>query len=305
MNNKFTSRRLIMKNIVLSALVATSLFVGGVYADASSTKTVKEINTIAVEKGQKQAVDSQKKLIDEAITSLKFTQKALVNLDAGETEKAKANIEKALGKLEVILSAKEAPRLLPVESAVAVHEYLGTKADVEAALKEVNTLLKHHRVQAARVLLNTLQSEIDITVVSLPLESYPSALKLAAQYLHDNQSAKARSILGIALSTFDTAIEVVPLPLLKATDLIAVASELSKQGEKQKALDYVQSAEDELKVAEILGYVSHSDNSYEMLYDAVKSVKKEIKGKNKAEKLFDALKEKLSDFKKNIFSDTK
>ena len=292
-----------MKKVLLSALVASSLLAGNAVAASSDTKSVKEINTIAVEKGRHDAVSTQKGLIDEAITSLKFTQEALVNLSNKETDKAKENIEKALGKLEVILSAKDAPELLPIESAVAVHEYIGTKEDVERALKRVKTLLKDNKVQRARVLLNTLQSEIDVTVVSLPLGSYPDALKLAAQYLHDNKIAKAQGILEIALSTFDTTVEVMPLPLLKATDLIVVSSELSKTGEKEKALRYLQSAKDELKVAEVLGYISHSDNSYAMLYDAIKAVKKEIEGKNKAEKLFDTLKEKLIDFKNNVFSD--
>ncbi len=294
-----------MKNIVLSAVVASSILVGSVYAESAHTKSVKEINTIAVEKGHDTAVASQKKLIEEAITSLKFTQKALVNLQKKERAKAKENIEKALGKLEVILSAKSAPKLLPIESTVAVNEYIGTKDDIAVAVKKVTSLLEDNKVQAARVLLNTLQSEIDVRVVSLPLASYPNALKLAAQYLQDNQVSKAQGILEIALSTFDTTIEVVPLPLLKATDLIAVSSEFSKNGDKEQALEYLKAAQEELKVAETLGYVSRSDHSYEVLYSAIKSVKKEIQGKNRAEKLFDALKGKLKDFKDKVFSDNK
>ncbi len=292
-----------MKKILLSALVASTLFAGNAVAASADTKSVKEINTIAVEKGRQDAVSTQKELINEAITSLKFTQEALVNLSNKETDKAKKNIEKALGKLEVILSAKDAPALLPIESGVAVHEYIGSKDDIEAALKKVKTLLKENKVQRARLLLNTLQSEIDVTVVSLPLGSYPDALKLAAKYLHDNKIAKAQGILEIALSTFDTTVEVVPLPLLKATDLIAVSSELSKKGDKEKALNYLKSAEDELKVAEVLGYISRSDQSYDMLYDAIKAVKKEIEGKNRAQKLFDTLKAKLKDFKDKVFSE--
>ncbi len=145
-----------MKQLVLSALVASSLIAGSASATASETKSVKEINTIAVEKGQKDAVASQQELVKEAVTSLKFTREALQNLSKNEAEKAKENIEKALGKLEVILSAKEAPRLLPIESAVSVHEYIGSSDDVEGALKEVKSLLNDGKVQAARLLLNTL-----------------------------------------------------------------------------------------------------------------------------------------------------
>ncbi len=291
-----------MNKTVLSAIVASSLLLGSVYGAQSKTKSVQEINTIAVEKGQKDAVASQKKLIQEAIASLDFTQEALENLSKNDVKKAKENIEKALGKLEVILSAEDAPKLLPIESAVAVHEYIGTNDDINKAVDEVKVLLKKGKVQAARLLLNTLQSEIDVTVVSLPLVSYPDALKLAAKYLHDGKTNKAQGILQIALSTFDTTVDVIPLPLLKASDLIIASSDLSAQGEKEKALRYLKSARDELKIAETLGYVSRSDNSYEVLYDTIKAVKKEIEGKNRAEKLFNSLKEKLKDFKEKIFS---
>ncbi len=291
-----------MNKTVLSAIVASSLLLGNVYGAQSKTKSVQEINTIAVEKGQKDAVASQKKLIQEAIASLDFTQEALENLSKNDVKKAKENIEKALGKLEVILSAEDAPKLLPIESAVAVHEYIGTNDDINKAVDEVKVLLKKGKVQAARLLLNTLQSEIDVTVVSLPLVSYPDALKLAAKYLHDGKTNKAQGILQIALSTFDTTVDVIPLPLLKASDLIIASSDLSAQGEKEKALRYLKSARDELKIAETLGYVSRSDNSYEVLYDTIKAVKKEIEGKNRAEKLFDSLKAKLKDFKEKIFS---
>ncbi len=291
-----------MNKTVLSAIVASSLLLGNVYGAQSKTKSVQEINTIAVEKGQQDAVASQKKLIQEAIASLDFTQEALENLSKNDVKKAKENIEKALGKLEVILSAEDAPKLLPIESAVAVHEYIGTNDDINKAVDEVKVLLKKGKVQAARLLLNTLQSEIDVTVVSLPLVSYPDALKLAAKYLHDGKTNKAQGILQIALSTFDTTVDVIPLPLLKASDLIIASSDLSAQGEKEKALRYLKSARDELKIAETLGYVSRSDNSYEVLYDTIKAVKKEIEGKNRAEKLFDSLKAKLKDFKEKIFS---
>ena len=144
-------------------------------------------------------------------------------------------------------------------------------------------------------------SEIDITVVSLPLASYPDALKLAAQYVHDNKLDKAKEVLYIALSTFTEVTEVVPIPLLESTDLIAAASRIAKE-DKERALKYLDAASDALDVAEKLGYVSESTTTYKMLHEKIKEVQKEIRGKNKAEKLFDTLAEKLKEFKSKIIS---
>jgi tetratricopeptide (TPR) repeat protein len=290
-----------MKNILLSTLLSSLLLSSGLYAQ-SEIKSVKEVNKSAVKKGTQDALANQKRLISEAINSLKYTDEALVALNKNETKSAQKSIEKALGKLEVILAAKDAPKFLPIDSRVTMVEYVGTADDVKHTVDSVRDLLKHNKVQVARTLLNTLQSEIDITVVSLPLVTYPDALKLAAKYLHENQIDKAKSVLEVALSTFDTTTTVVPLPLLKATDLIDVSASLSKNGKKEDALKYLKAAEDELDVAEALGYVSHSDTTYKALHSAIKDVRKEIKGKNEAEKLFDKLKKELKDFKDKIFS---
>jgi len=291
-----------MKKFAISTLLASLLLGASLYAN-SDIKSVKEVNKSAVEKGQQDALAGQKKLIQEAISSLKFTNNALIALVHNDKESAQANIEKALGKLEVILSAKNAPKLLPIDSSVTMVEFIGTKKDVEKTVDAVKDLLDDNKIQVARVLLNSLQSEIDVTVVSLPLVTYPDALKLAAKYIHDNQIDKAKSVLEVALSTFDQTTTVIPLPLLKATDLINVSAQLSKNGKKEEALKYLQAAEDELDVAEALGYVSHSDTTYKALHEAIKAVRKEIKGKNEAEKLFDALKAKLKDFKDKVFSE--
>ena len=291
-----------MKKFAISTLVASLLLGASLYAN-SDIKSVKEVNKSAVAKGQQDALAGQKKLIEEAINSLKFTNNALIALAHNDKESAQANIEKALGKLEVILSAKDAPKLLPIDSKVTMVEFIGTKKDVEKTVDTVKDLLDDNKIQVARTLLNTLQSEIDVTVVSLPLVTYPDALRLAAKYIHDNQIDKAKSVLEVALSTFDQTTTVIPLPLLKATDLINVSAQLSKNGKKEEALKYLAAAEDELDVAEALGYVSHSDTTYKALHTAIKKVRKEIKGKNRAEKLFDELKAKLKDFKDKVFSE--
>jgi len=291
-----------MKRTVISAILASLLLSTSVIAK-SEIKSVNEVNKGAVAKGTQDALASQKRLIQEAINSLKFTNEALIALNKNDTKSATQNIEKALGKLEVILSAKHAPKLLPIDSSVSIHEFIGTKEDVVKTVDSVKDLLDDNKVQVARELLNTLQSEIDVTVVSLPLVTYPDALKLAAKYIHDGNAQEAKRVLELALSTFDKSIEIIPLPLLKATDLIYVSANLSKNGKKEEALKYLDAAENELDVAEALGYVSHSDNTYKSLHTVIKHVRKEIKGKNKAEKLFDELKAKLKDFKDKVFSE--
>jgi len=294
-----------MKKLSLSVILASVLLSSSLSATSTEVKSVQAVNQNTVKKEAQNTKVLQKKLVKEAITSLQFTKQALDALSSKDTQKAQENIEKALGKLEVILAAKNAPKLLPIDSQVAMSEFVGTKEDIVKTIDVVKDLIDENQIQSARVLLNTLKSEIDVKVVSLPLVTYPDALKLAAKYIHENEIEKAKNVLGIALSTFDENITVIPLPLLKATELVNLSAELSKNGKKEEALKYLTAAEDELYIAEKLGYVTESDWSYKTLHSSIKDIEKEIKGKNDAEKLFDKLKEELKDFKDKILPASK
>ena len=294
-----------MKRVLLSSLVAGMILSTSLIADnTTSTKELKNTNKIAVEKEKKRAEDNKAKLVQEAIDSLKYAHDALINLENSEKEKAVKNIEKALGKLEVILASKNVPSFLPVDSTITVKEYIGTKESIKHSVDLAKDLLDDNRVQYARDILNTLQSEIDINVVSLPLASYPDALKLSARYIHDNKIEEAKHVLSIALNTFDNSVEIIPLPLVKASNLIYLASQEAKDNKnKEKALSYLKSASNELDIAELLGYVSSSDTTYKMLHESIEKLNKEIKGKNSSEKLFSELTKKLKEFREKIFKD--
>ena len=295
-----------MKKVILSAIAATMIV--GVSAEAkvegAPSATVKQINTATVKQAKSDALSHQKKMVQEAIDSLKNAHEALVLLDKKDKEGAVKSIEKALGKLEVILAAKTSPKLLPIKSYVVVNEFIGTSDGIKATVKLAKELLSGGKVQQARKILMPLTSEVDVTTVSLPLVSYPDALKLAAKYIHSDKISMAKEVLAIALNTFDETTVIVPLPLLKATDLIAAASNVAAK-DKDLAIRYLNGASENLKVAEALGYVSKSTVTYQVLQDKIDAVKKEIKGKNKAEKLFESLKEKLADFKAKVFSPKK
>jgi tetratricopeptide (TPR) repeat protein len=290
-----------MKKILLSTLVA-SLLMTGSYAKETAAKgaSVKQVNTIAVNNAKEDAKNHQVKLVQEAIDSLKYAHDALVALDKKDAKSAKDNLEKALGKLEVIMASEHAPKLLPIDNVITVQEFIGTSKDAEKAVVLAGTLLAAGKVQEAREILLPLKSEIDVTVVSLPLATYPDALKLAAKYVTDGKLDKAKEVLAVALSTFVEVTTVAPIPLLKAADLIAAAADIAATDTK-KAKVYLEAAQDQLKLAQALGYVSKSDVTYKALNEAIDDIEDHIESKEIKEK-FEALKAKLKDFTAKIFS---
>ncbi len=280
-----------MRKVIVSVVTAALLGTAGLMAETSANVTSK-----AVKSAKAEAESGKLKVVDEAVSAVLLTQSVLDTLDKNDIEKAKSQLEKAIGKLEIVLAHKSAPALLPIDSVITATEYMGDLKSVKETLSTVKKLLATGKVQEARRLLDTLQSEIDIVTVSLPLISYPQALRLSARYLNEGKTKEARDILQMALDTLVKSETVIPLPLLKAQALIEAAGKVAKSDKKQ-ALKHLDAAKKELKIAEALGYTSGSDTTYKMLDDAIEAVEKEIRGKNRAEKLFEELINKLKEFK--------
>jgi hypothetical protein len=293
-----------MKKTLLSTLVASLLLTSFTVADSNTTLTSKEVSTKATKNATKKANDNKVELIKEALSSIDLSTKALKELNENKVDDAKKSIELALGKLESILAAKDTPKLLPIENRMVIKNFIGSANDVTAALKIVEELMDKGKIQEAGELLYSLQSEIDMTVISLPLATYPDALKLASKYIIEKNPEKAKEILTLALSTFSEVEQIIPIPLINTVDLVAIASDIAKEN-KEQALKHLALANDELNKAEKLGYVSKSTTTYKQLHELIENVEKEVKGPNKAEKLFKELGEKLKEFKEKILSSEK
>jgi len=283
-----------MKKVILSLVTAALLAQGVAYAKSS-----KEVSKDALTSAKVDAQSKEKNVIKEAVEAIALTQKVLVSLDKNDTKEAKKDLESAIGKLEVALSAKDSPKLLPIDARIRVSEYLGSAKDVKKGINATIDLLKEHKVQEARVIINALVSEIDVASLNIPVSTYPDALKLASSYLHDGKVDQAKEVLVTALSTLVEDVVVVPIPIAKVATLVDTASKIAKN-EKEQALKHLTFAKDELEKAELLGYTSKSDVTYENLYAQIKKVEKEIKGKNKAEKFFEELIDKLKSFKEKM-----
>ena len=290
-----------MQKILFSTLVSSLLLTSVATADTNKNLSSKEVSTQSTTTAISDAKSHQVELVKEALKSLELSAKALEDLNKNKTDEAKKDIELALGKLEAILSVKDTPKLLPIETQMVIKNFIGTADDVKKAVAEVKTLLNLNKVQEAGELLSSLQSEIDVNIVSLPLASYPDALKLASKYLIDGNPEKAKAILKVALSTFAQEEQIVPIPLINSMELVAIASKIAKE-DKEQALKHLTMASDKLNKAEALGYISKSTTTYKILHEMITNTEKEIKGPNKAEKLFHELSEKLKEFKAKILS---
>jgi carbonic anhydrase/acetyltransferase-like protein (isoleucine patch superfamily) len=288
-----------MKKVLLSSVLALALVSSSLYGvENNNTAETKAVSTKAL-KSAKDSANAHKsdiKVIQEAVDAVKLTQEVLISLDKKDKEGAIKQLEKAIGKLEVVLSNPKAPALIPLSANVVVSEFPQSARVAENAIITATALLSKGKVQAAREIVVGLKDEIDFVTVNLPLASYPASLKLAAKFLHEDKVEEAKRVLATALSTFVEVNVVTPIGIIKAQSLIEAASKVAKDN-KKLALSHLEEAKKSLKKSEVLGYVSESDTTYKMLNDAIVELEKEIKGKNDSGKLFDELIEKIKEFK--------
>ncbi len=179
-----------------------------------------------------QARKGADKVIDDALAAIDATTEALKALDEGRNEDALAALEKALGKIDLVLALDKNMKLAPVDVRSVVLDIAATPDEIRKARAEVLRLLKEGQMQRARRLLGSLASEVDITTTYLPLGTYPLALRSAAALIKDDKADDAKAVLNGALATLVEIQTAVPIPLLEAQALIDEARKLSEKADR-------------------------------------------------------------------------
>jgi hypothetical protein len=241
-------------------------------------------------------------MVEEAANVVNETRNAVRYLLTNKLAAANKSIEAAIGKAEVVTTAKPSMSLVPLEVNVTVHDLVADMDVLKSIRLDVATLTDKGYLQDARRLLQDLISELAITTSSLPLGTYPVALREAGRLTKENKPYDAALLLSTALSTIATEERSVPLPLIRAEVLLKdVDSLLSSGSGKEEEINLLlDNADYEIRFAEELGY-GKRDKEFDDFRAAIKSLKDEVKKKSSsAKKSNNDLRGKLNSFKNRI-----
>ncbi len=280
---------------VIMCLVLTPNLLWAAKTDTSASSIAKG----AVESAKKTAQNIQAKLSQDAIKAVAETHQALDLLNKGKIDEAVKVLQDAIGRLEVVLSANPKLAFVPINVSTVAFDLEAGPKEIQNTINKIKKLLNEGDIQTARQLLENLQSEIDIIVEKIPLATYPDTIKLAVKYIANNKIEEAKTLLTTALSSIVQDVIVIPLPIVRADMLIQAASKVAK-ADKEKTIELLNRAEHELKIAQLLGYTKNYDKEYKELVKQIENLKKEIKGKNHSEKLFEKLLNKIKIFRKHF-----
>jgi hypothetical protein len=180
---------------------------------------------------------------------------------------------------------------------VVTHDLLASPDTVKAIIHDAENYLEDGEIQKARPLVANLASEIVISSTSIPLATYPAAIKAIAPLIDEGRLDEARAGLQAALNTLVvTTDEVIPLPVVRAQQLLMKAESLAENQERtvkenENLTDMLAAARVQLNMAELLGY--GSKKSFMPLYEQLDMIEDKIAGGKGGKGWFDKIKQQV------------
>ena len=162
---------------------------------------------------------------------------------------------------------------------------------------EARDYLNKGDIQKARPLISSLASEIELRTLSIPLDTYPAAIKAVTPLIDAGKIDEARSALQTMLSTLVVTSEAIPLPKLRAEAQIKAAQALAEKKnrskeDEDKLAQYLEAARVQLQIGEALGYGERKD--YKPMYAQIDDIARKTAGGKTGLGWFDKIKRQLA-----------
>ena len=262
------------------------------------TEVGKSVQPQVDAKATEQAAEKRKKITADAIAAVAETRNALKLLDEKKADEALAALERVTGKLELILARDPKLALAPVDVEVITFDLIAKLDTIKAVIKEAEDYLEDGEVQKARPLVANLASEIQIRTTSIPLATYPGAIKAVAPLIDAGKVDEAKVALQAALNTLVVTTDVIPLPVLRAETLLRNAEALAENKERtdkdNKTLaNQLAEARNQLKMAELLGY--GNKKAFKPMYEQIDQIEEKTADGKSGKGWLDKIKQQLSD----------
>ena len=266
---------------VLLALGATFL-ASNSFAKTELPKThaATTIDRVAASAKHKALTEKAQSIEGEAAEIEAETQKAILALDKKDTKEATTILQGVSTKLDNLLAKNPGMALVPARVEADVYDFNGTNKQVAYAIDEAEDMLKHGKLQTARHIVAGMASEIRVTTTSIPLGTYPAAIKQIIPLIDSGKIDQAVVDLSSVLGMLVVTTEVMPLPLLRAEELLTVAAELehrddlSKETNRTEIQQFTDAAKNELELTQLLGYGNKDD--YKSLYKEIGAIHKTL-----------------------------
>ena len=295
MKTKYTQILALLAALSAFALAPVQLSAQETATGSSATSNEEAEQQVEI-KNEEEATDKRSQIIEEARSAIRETQNALKALDEKDTETALEALERATGKLNIVLAREPELVLAPVGVTASTQDLLANADIVEAFVEEAEDALEDGRVQDARRIVALLASETVISVRNLPLGTYPAAMLEAAALLDEDKVDEAKVVLQTALNSQVVINYTIPLPVARAEALLAQAEKLAEEKERSDANNdelttLLDSARSQLELAEALGYGTHKQ--FANIYKEIDKIEEKTEDGKSGTGFFDKIKKQV------------
>lgn len=188
----------------------------------------------------------------EAVNVLAETDRAITRIAAGDRKGALAALETAAGKAKILVGRNPANALIPAAAEVQVIDTAPLdESRIGRMRRSLQLAVIADDLPGARLILDSLRSEIRVRTYHIPLGTYPDALAQAAALIDQQKNQQAAEVLTRARSTLVMIDEVTPLPLVVAQAAVDAAK---ADSDVQRRAQHLSAAREALERTEDLGY---------------------------------------------------
>jgi len=242
-------------------------------------------------------------LMQDALDVVNATKEAINSIADSSYVDAKGFIELGIGKAEALTALNPDLALAPIDFKIGTNDLVTDISSIKAIRDLAEDALEDGKIQEAAKLLEGLKSEIEIETYSLPIATYPMALKEALVLTKNEKYDEASTLLNATLNTIVVEKNRIPLPLIRTEHILQKLDETIQEKDFDQALaqQLLDNASYELKFAETLGY-GDKDKEFKALNDAIKEIGKVVKKTSNTDEkgLLKKLRTKLKKFKERI-----
>jgi hypothetical protein len=246
---------------------------------------------------------SSDELMQDALDVVNATKQAITFIADSSYAKAKSSIELGIGKAEALTALNPELSLAPVDFKIGTNDLVADISSIKKIKALAKRSLEEGKIQETIELLDGLKSEIEIDTYSLPIATYPVALKKALVLAKDGDYEAASTLLNATLNTIVVEQKRIPLPLIRTEFILQKLDEMIQEEDfdMELANQLLDNATYELTFAETLGY-GKKDKEFKELHDAIKQIGKVIVDTSNTDEkgLLKNLRAKLDKFKERI-----
>ena len=266
--------------------------------DKSIAKSNDSASSAVQAKVDKIISNRQKEILHEAVDAIANTKKALAALEKNKQQEALNALEKAMGELEVALARDPDIALAAIDAQITIHDLYSSLENIKQAREQAKDYLENNQIQKARGILSGLASEIVISVVSIPLATYPKAIKNAIPLVDAGKTKEAKTALQVALNSLVVTNYTIPLPIIRAEKNLNEAEVMTEKKDRTEVENIylthsLDQARFQLTMAEALGYGGKDD--YRILYKHLDKIIEETEGGTPKSDLYNEIRKFLSD----------